>query len=364
MKVSVIAVSELDAGLFARWQAIRGTCPVYGRPFYHPAFTQLMARHRPRTRVAVVEDAGSICGFLPHEVDTRGRLLQVGLFLNDYHGMIAAPEQPIPVGQLLRACKAWYWHFDHMPTAFCSTRPWVAELSVSPYMDFAGGFSQYVERLTRYQQANKTPGVVASVRKSANRLKRDIGDLHFVWARPQADLLDWIMRLKSMQWHRSGRPQDDAFAIAWVRALMADALHFNQGEFSGTLSVLYAGERLVAAHFGFSDAGHQTLHGSFATFDPELGYYMPGSILIHQFAEHGAGHGFRLFDMGRGSQEYKMRFATGHVNMGEGAVSRPQFLATSATAGRVGWRTAKSRIKAIPWVARWRSRSNAQLPAD
>lgn len=360
MKLSVIAASELDAGLDARWQALRRTSETYGRPFYHPGFTRLAARHRPALRIAVIEDAGMICGFLPHEVDQRGALQPVGLFLNDYHGVIAAPDQGIAVAELLRTCGARYWHFDHMPKEFGSTRAWVMEPTVSPYMDFAGGFTQYVERLARYQGVTKTPGVITSVRKSANRLKRDVGELRLDWSRPEPDLLEWIMRLKSEQWHRSGRPQDDAFAIPWVRSFMQDGLSFRDGDFGGTLSALYAGDRLIAAHFGFSDQQHGILHGSFATFEPELGYYMPGSVLIQQFAEHGAAGGFRLFDMGRGSQDYKMRFATGHVDMGEGAVSRPQWIADTAMAGRRSWRNAKQRIKAVPWVERWRARRKAE----
>ncbi|MEY2951963.1 MAG: hypothetical protein RLZZ401_50, partial [Pseudomonadota bacterium] len=347
MKISLIAVHELDDGLQQRWRELQSKEPVLQRPFYHPEFTRLVARHRPGIRIAVLEADNGVCGFLPHELDRARQIQPIGLYLSDYHGLIANFATPVAVPQLLRACGAKYWHFDHMPLVQSALAPFIRMPSVSPVMDIAGGIEAYQARLAEFQ-LTKTPGVLASTRKSANRLRRDLGPLRFVWDERDPAVLERVMALKSAQWRRTGVADHDAFALPWVRHLMQDGHQLRDNSFCGTLSALYAGDRLVAAHFGFrSDA---VLHGSFATYEPDLSYYMPGSLLIQQFAEHGSGQGVSTFDMGRGTQDYKVRFATSMVAMGEGAVSTPQIIATTHLWAQQSKNRVKTKLKSIGWV--------------
>ena len=355
MKISAISANDLDDSLIARWKELQKLDPTLNRPFYHPEFTRLVSTVRPEVRIAVIESAGEISAFLPFEIGSKKNICQVGLALNDYHGLIGNLLDELPMHEVLRAVGARYWHFDHMPLAQKSLSPYVSIFSTSPFMQLDGGLEQYHQRLAVFQKV-KTPGVIASMRKATNRLQRDHGPLRFEWNERSQDVMNKMMAFKSAQWRRTAGASHDAFSQPWVINLLKNGHALTNHDFCGTLSSLHAGDKLVASHFGFRAGG--VLHGSFASFDPELSYYMPGSLLIHQFAEHGPRNGVSLFDMGRGTQDYKMRFATNTVSMGEGAISRPQFFANAELLLKGINIATKRKLKSIPFIMKIRSKFN------
>jgi CelD/BcsL family acetyltransferase involved in cellulose biosynthesis len=92
---------------------------------------------------------------------------------------------------------------------------------------------------------------------------------------------------------------------------------------TGTLSVLRAGGRPVAAHFGLRS--ERVLSYWFPAYDPNLARYTAGLGLLLRMAEESAGLGIRQIDLGRGQQRYKDEFATGELRIAQGrvGVSRP-----------------------------------------
>ena len=93
---------------------------------------------------------------------------------------------------------------------------------------------------------------------------------------------------------------------------------------SGVLSVLYVGERPIAAHFGLRS--RTVLSCWFPAYDPEFAKYSPGLVLHLRMAEAAAAAGIGMLDLGRGAAEYKDALKTGELTVHEGAVVRPGVL--------------------------------------
>jgi CelD/BcsL family acetyltransferase involved in cellulose biosynthesis len=67
VKVSVVCPHELGAAKINAWRAMQRSAPDLMNPFLSPGFTLAVARVRPDTRVAVLEDGADIVGFFPFE---------------------------------------------------------------------------------------------------------------------------------------------------------------------------------------------------------------------------------------------------------------------------------------------------------
>jgi len=340
MKISVIAAHELDASQFAQWSAIQHADVNLRSPYYRPEFTQWVARARRKNPifVAVIEAENGKQGFFPFERSTWGRLLPVGGGFNDYHGIVASSIE-LSVERLLSACRGRYFSFNHLPMTQPAFAPYVRAHSASPVMELHGGWDAYIQRLCAAQNT-KSPGILSTVRQSERRLFRDKGPLRFEVSEPSAQVLDWIMRTKSEQWKRTGGNGVDAFSPPWVRQLLASSLELTDKGFRGAICSLYAGDSLIAAHLGLRS--HTTLHWWFPVYDVAYAYYQPGLVMLKHMAEQAQSQGIELIDLGRGTQEYKMRLKTDLIPLGEGAVSRPACIAQAVAQAK----NFKARVKA------------------
>lgn len=76
----------------------------------------------------------------------------------------------------------------------------------------------------------------------------------------------------------------------------------------GILSVLYAADRPVAAHFGLRS--RTVLSCWLPSYDRTVATFSPGRILCLRMIEAAAASGVRLVDFGRGEAAYKNSFKT------------------------------------------------------
>jgi CelD/BcsL family acetyltransferase involved in cellulose biosynthesis len=215
---------------------------------------------------------------------------------------------------------------------------------VSPVLDLQGGWDAYVKRLATVQNKS-TPGIITSVKKSSTRIERDLGPLRFEMHAADTRIIETLMKLKTEQRARTVGLAGDPFAHPWVRQMMFDIVEHKQVDFGGDLCALYAGDTMVACHLGLRS--RTTLHGWFSIYRPEHAYYQPALIMYLKLAQASADDGLELFDMGRGTQDYKLRLCTRMIPMGEGALSRPQFFGD----GLMRAKRIKAQLRADPRVA-------------
>jgi CelD/BcsL family acetyltransferase involved in cellulose biosynthesis len=197
--------------------------------------------------------------------------------------------------------------------------------SPSSVIDVSGGYDAYLA-------GRRAVGseVVAKTERQMKRLERKLGPVRFEPESPDRELLRLLMRWKSNQYVRTGIV--DQFAISSNVALL-EQIHGTSGDdFSGTLSVLRAGDHVAAVAFGMRT--RDTWHYWFPAYDRELASYSPGMILLLRITEEAARRGMRVVDLGKGGSMYKRRLRTGAIEVAEG-----QVVPSSAIAGLVHCRS-------------------------
>ncbi|REE98928.1 GNAT family N-acetyltransferase [Thermomonospora umbrina] len=310
MKISVVRPADLGASEIARWRALQQTDPELGNPFLAPEFTLGVGRFRPGVRVAVVEDGGEVAAFLPYEHARAGIGHPVGFGLTDLQGIVAPPGLRLDARDLLRACGLGVWDFDHLLAHQPTFAPFHSVRRAEPVMDLSGGFAAFLEEARR-----ASPKTHKTLRYKERKLGREVGGVRYVFdCRDEAEL-DRLMAWKSDQYTRTGRV--DRFARPWIVALVR---HFHRTGF-GVLSVLYAGDEPVSAHFGLRCGS--VMAGWFPAYDTRFARYSPGMIGHLRLAEGCAAAEITEIAMGRGGKEFKEGLKSREISIAEGRVARP-----------------------------------------
>jgi len=321
MKFSLINAAELDAGLYNAWLQMLNGPAILQSPYYHPEYTKIIGGARTDTRILVVEDAGELVGFFPHHKKNRCLSEVIGGGLTDYQGPVSAVDHPFPVEQMLAAMNVRYLGFNHMPaerTEF-ATYAWANSRSLT--LNLEGGFTAYTQRLTDKRDASLFKKIETNERK----LSKKLGPLRFCFDARDPIEFAALLAGKSDQFIRTLGVEHDIFAVPWIRTVVERINQQKQAGFSGVLSTLYAGDTLVAAHFGMRSAS--VLHYWFPWYATAFAEFSPGLILLAGCAREAPVSGITSIDLGRGEQAYKLRFATGHIDLCEGAISSPRFIA-------------------------------------
>ncbi|MFF5208980.1 GNAT family N-acetyltransferase [Streptosporangium sp. NPDC000396] len=326
MKITVVSPQELGESEKSRWRTLQKASPSLDNPFLSVDFTLAMGRLRDHVRVAVIEDAGEIAGFFPHERHSLGIGKPLGGFLTTCHGLISVSELKIDPRDLLRACKLSAIDFDYLVAGQPTFAPYETDVRPSPVMDLRGGFDAYIDQVRAGSPKN-----YKTVRYKERKLGREQGELRFEWDSTDAGTLRTIMNWKSDQYQRTGRI--DRFAQPWIVRLVEELHSHRSDDFSGVLTMVYAGDTPVAGHFGLRTA--RTLVGWFPAYDPAFARYSPGITHHLQMAEHAAKAGLHQVDMGKGGREYKEWLKTGALMVAEARIARPSPMATAQWLRRV-----------------------------
>jgi len=306
--------------------------PLLAAPYFCPEFTRDVAAVRPDVHVAIREERGSIVALFPFQ--RQGRCGgPVGGLVSDFQGIIAAPDLKLDVAQLLKACRLHAFDFDHMLVSQPGFASYASEFEPSPKMDLSAGFAAYVaaRRAAGSEQIKKCWNLM-------RRIERDIGPLAFVERSRDPKLLGQVLAWKSAQYVRTG--QRDIFVTGWIRALM-EKIHATETDgFAGCLSLLYAGGRLVAGHFGMRTP--TVWHYWFPAYDKRFAKYSPGLLLLLKLAERAPTTGVTTIELGKGMSLYKERLMNGRTVLCRGSVELPSMLKVKRSIRRHLWSLARA----------------------
>jgi CelD/BcsL family acetyltransferase involved in cellulose biosynthesis len=278
-------------------------------------------------------------GFLPFERNALGVGRAIGLGLSDCQALVHRPGVIWDTEELLRACGLSIFEFDHLVEEQKPFNKYVTGTFASPVLDLGPGDADYPKWLR-----GAYPGLAKTTLKKERRLGRDVGELRFVYDERDPRALRTLMRWKSAQYRRTGRM--DRFSRAWIVNLVDHLFHVREEHFTGVLSVLYAGDRPVATHFG--PTSRTVFAAWFTAYDPELRYYSPGLLMHLRLAEAAGRAGVRLMDMGRGEKEYKDWLKTRELRVGEGFASRAHPVAAAHRLWRRPVRGLRNTVLAHP----------------
>jgi CelD/BcsL family acetyltransferase involved in cellulose biosynthesis len=316
MKVSLISGEELKGELIAKWEELRRSNPALGSPYFYVEFTQVVAAARKDTEVAVIEDNGRVAAFLPfHRMGRAGK--PVGSILCDYQGLICAPDFSIDAHKLLRSCRLDAYDFDHLVCSQARLASYQLAAEPSPQMDLTQGYEAYV----RERRAAGSELITNLMRKT-RKIEREVGPLRFVSHSDDRACFTEVIGWKSRQYLETGVA--DLFEMGWFRRVVEGVHRTQTPQFGGRLSLLYAGDRLVAGHMGMQ-AG-PVWHYWFPAYDPVYAKYSPGLILLLKLAELAAGQGVRIIDLGKGMYTYKVQLMNASAELVVGSAELPSLL--------------------------------------
>jgi hypothetical protein len=139
-------------------------------------------------------------------------------------------------------------------------------------------------------------------RRKKKKAERDLGPMKFVFNDPRPEVFDTCLRWKSSQYAATGLV--DLFAnptnVEMFRELK------NRG--AVVVSSLTAGEKLMAVHFGgLADNRH---YWWVPAYDPDLGKYSPGRLMLEAILEESYALKHAEFDFLIGDEAYKFHYAT------------------------------------------------------
>ncbi|MFE0477722.1 GNAT family N-acetyltransferase [Streptomyces sp. NPDC058947] len=351
-RVLVLRPDELSPDDRKMWREIRTESGAPANPFLDPEFTAAVGRVRPGTRVAVLQEDGSPVGYFPFE---RGRLGQgraVGLGVSDSQGAVLRPGIRLDARRLLRVCGLSSWEFDNLEAGQEAFAAHAAEELASPVVDIGEGFARYTERLRA-----KSAGFLRQTLAKERRLARQVGEVRFVYDARDPAALRALMEWKSAQYRRTGRR--DRFAQEWITRLVGLLGESEDPECRGVLSVLYAGGRPVAAHFG--PRSRTVLSWWFPAYDRACAKYSPGLVLQLRMLQAAAADGIETVDLGSGPARYKESLKTRDLRVYEGVVVRPVPGGAAHWLAREPARAARRFVRHRPRLAGAASRTLEEL---
>ncbi|MFF1378151.1 GNAT family N-acetyltransferase [Streptomyces sp. NPDC058308] len=344
MTLTVHRPGDLTAADRAAWTALQSKAHLEGatelaNPFLSPGFALATAHERRGVRIAVVREGGEPAAFLPFQRSAGGVGRAIGLGVSDCQGLVHRPGFDWDARDFLRACGLAVWEFDHLVGGQAPFEASASGSFPSPVMDIDRGYAAYLGQLHA-----QSPKFTRSTLAKERRLGRDHGAVRYVHDERDPRVLATLMRWKSAQYRRTGR--SDRFAHPWIARLVRRLFHTRSDSFAGILSVLYAGDVPVAAHFGLRS--ERILACWFPAYDPAFAKYSPGLVLHLRMAEAAARDGIAYLDLGRGRKAYKDSLKTRELTVFEGWVALRHPVAFGHLARRAPVRALRNTVQSRP----------------
>ena len=309
-------LSETD---ISTWRMLCASRPEFANPLMGPDFALAVGMVRPDARVTVWRWPGRTAGFLAYHRRPGSYARPIGAPLSDYHGLVA--EQGLDAEEAMAAAGLSAYRFTGL---------------TDPHRAFAGAVVQresfVIELETTgeaYLEALRaaSPKRFKNYRRLDHKLDREVGALSIRSADRDQAAFDTLLCWKREQLARTGA--HDFLKAGWTQGLLQSLFARQEGDFQGLMVNLYAGDRLVAGHFGIRQGG--VYHPWIASTDPELAAWSPGQVFLGRAIAAMPDMGLTTYDLGPGHEHYKRPYALTTRMIGEGV----------ATAANLGGRAAQ-----------------------
>jgi CelD/BcsL family acetyltransferase involved in cellulose biosynthesis len=307
MNVEVVPARALTATHEAEWSRIQAGDAALSSPYFCPQFTRIVADARDDVSVGIIEQDGHAAGFFPFQRGRFGAGVPVGWKISDYQGVVADDRTRWDAKELIRACGLKTFEFDHA-LAGSRLEPFASVRRESPVIDVSNGFETYLQ-----ERRDAGFGEITTARRKIRKLAREVGELSFTAHVTDPDVVNVLEQ-------------------SWIREVLARIHLTEEDGFAGMLSVLLAGDRIVAAHLGMRSKS--VWHYWFPAYDPELARYSPGIALLLKMAEEAPALGLGAIDLGKGDARYKQGLMNRAVPLIEGRVEQVSLAAAAARSRR------------------------------
>jgi CelD/BcsL family acetyltransferase involved in cellulose biosynthesis len=307
MRVTVVRPGDLGPAEADLWASFQKSSPELQNPFFSLTFAQVVDRHRPNSRVAVVEDDGAIQAFLPFELGPQRIGLPIGDPMNNVQGFISGGA-PINAKRVVRKVGLRGWRFTAAPAGQSALTPhhYAGTLVEAPFIDLSDGYKEYfVSRSSKF---------IEDYERHWRSLERRVGPVSLEWGSSEPEHVRQLREWKSARYSGADKLFSDSSAMGIVEELAATS----KEDCGGLVNVLRAGERIVAVNCDLISPG--VLCGWFTAYDQDMRKFSPGTAILLTTAEEAARRDFTRIEMGAGQDAYKSRIANASDPVAGGAV--------------------------------------------
>jgi CelD/BcsL family acetyltransferase involved in cellulose biosynthesis len=340
MRIVVKHPAELAAPEIGAWRELL-TGDALSSPYFTPEFNRIAAETYPGVKVALALDGGRLAGIFPFRTGPLGFSRAPAGAMCDFQGLIAAPDARLDMAQIARDAGARVFVYGALPADQARHGFPGETTSACAVVGLEDGYEGW--RADRDAQT----GTIKKLDARRRALQRDIGPIRVEIDDASDAAFEILCSWKRAQYRASG--YFDIFAAPATRILLDRIRTRRERAFRGVLSCLYAGDRLIAAHFGMQ-AG-PVLHYWFPAYDPALGKYSPGNLLLDELAGAGAAQGWSAIHLGDGDHGYKKEFGSRRIPLIRGALRTRSTAAAAHQAGE--WLTRTAEAAPLGPLSRW-----------
>lgn len=344
LDVETLHPTDLSPADTALWRGMTAAEPAFRSPLLGPDFAQAVGLVREDTRVAIIRRDGETLGFLPHH-RRPGRLARaIGSPLSDYHAIVSRPDPGFRAEDVLRAADLGVFRYTGLVDPY-GVFGGVGEAKPAFVIAFDGPAEDYLEAVRA-----ASPKKIKNYRRLDNKLGREVGEVRLVAADTSRAAFDQLLTWKREQLQRTGL--HDFLRPDWTRALLSNLFERQSGDFQGLMINLYAGDQLVAGHFGVR-AG-SVYHPWIASTNPEFGTWSPGQIFFLRAIAAMPELGLNHYDLAPDHDHYKRTYARTQTTALGGAATAASVAGLMASSVEGAWKLAGANGTGI--VARLRRR--------
>ena len=313
----------------AAWRVLCASHPEFANPLMGPDFAQAVGTVRPDARVTVWRWPGRTAGFLAYHLRPGSFARPIGAPLSDYHGLVA--EQGLEADEAMSAAGLSVYRFTGLTDPNRTFSGCAVSERDSFVIELESSGEAYLEALRA-----SSPKRFKNYRRLDHKLDREVGTLSIVGPDRDPVAFATLLRWKREQLARTGA--HDFLNPAWTRDLLQALFARQEGEFQGLMVNLYAGDRLVAGHFGIRQGGFY--HPWIASTDPELGAWSPGQVFLGRAIAAMTDMGLTTYDLGPGHEHYKRPYALTIRALGEGVATAANLGGRAAQMSEQAWNLA------------------------
>ena len=266
MRASVCRPGELGDAELRHWSCFQGASAELQNPFLAAAFARAVGEVSDRARVAVIEDAGDVVGFLPYELAAGRVAVPIGRMTNNRQAFVHHPDLVWNWADLLRAIRLDVIEFGDLVAGQCGE--WRSlEIGDAPVIDTDGRWDAYFDTMRRHKRVRTTL-------YKERRLRREVGEITVESGggacADLAALVDW----KARQYRRAGWP--NLLAKPWVPALLELLADTTTDDLRAAGSSLRVDGRVVATDLSLVSSS--VFAGWFGAYDPGYARFSPGGV--------------------------------------------------------------------------------------
>ncbi|MCA8901471.1 MAG: GNAT family N-acetyltransferase [Hyphomonas sp.] len=300
VSVTLLHPSDLQPDQAAAWMALCLAHEDYRSPLLMPDFAKLAAKGRPDARVALISDSQGLACVFAFYKRALGKAWPIGAPFCDYAALVMRADADLDLPEILALAGVSSFSTQSL------LDPWdrftnLRRAPVETHVIRLGGEDPAAYLESRRRAFAKR---FKNFRRLEGRMLKDGHAPQLRWGALDTATKEALFSIKSSQFRQNG-------LVDIIQASRSGAILDGVAASPAGFQVsLWAGDRLVAGHFGPRQG--EAFHPWIAAYDPAFSEYSPGNLFLMRAIAAMGEMGLTTYDLADGSDHYKKYFANAH----------------------------------------------------